>query len=140
MRPLHSVLSQAAVADAGPVPRIWFTSPAIEPPPLTSAMLVVFAIIGLALLLFILQPVPLDVTSLLVIVLLVVLEPWTTISPTDGIAGFSRGCCFPRHPRGSPHRWAWRPDDPRLDLLVHGPVDRASLEQRKRRAHDPCRV
>ncbi|WP_235853467.1 SLC13 family permease [Halosimplex salinum] len=52
-------------------------------------LLVVFAIIVGAVVFFITQPLPLDITALLVIVVLVVLEPWTTISPEDGIAGFS---------------------------------------------------
>ncbi|WP_425607713.1 SLC13 family permease [Natrononativus amylolyticus] len=52
-------------------------------------MLVVFAIIAVAVALFVTQPIPLDVTALLVIVVLVVLEPWTTISAEQGIAGFA---------------------------------------------------
>ncbi|WP_345781300.1 SLC13 family permease [Natronobeatus ordinarius] len=58
-------------------------------PPLTAEMLVVFAIIAIAVALFVVQPVPLDVTALGVIVALVVLEPWTTISADEGIAGFA---------------------------------------------------
>lgn len=60
------------------------TGPALSP-----AMLVVFSIILVAIILFIAQPIPLDITALLVIVALVVLQPWTTISPEDGIIGFS---------------------------------------------------
>ena len=52
-------------------------------------MLVVFAIIAIAVALFVTQPIPLDVTALFVIVVLVVFEPWTTISPAEGIAGFA---------------------------------------------------
>ncbi|WP_312908527.1 SLC13 family permease [Natronosalvus caseinilyticus] len=58
------------------------SSPTIE-------MLIVFCIIAVALALFITQPIPLDVTALLLIVVLVLLEPWTTISPEEGIAGFA---------------------------------------------------
>lgn len=60
------------------------TAPALSP-----AMLVVFSIILVTIILFITQPIPLDITALLVIVALVVLQPWTTISPEDGIIGFS---------------------------------------------------
>ncbi|MFP8956923.1 SLC13 family permease [Natrialbaceae archaeon A-CW3] len=52
-------------------------------------MLVVFAIIAVAVVLFVTQPIPLDVTALLVVVALVVLEPWTTITADEGISGFS---------------------------------------------------
>ncbi len=58
-------------------------------PTLTTEMLVVFAIIAVAVVLFVTQPIPLDVTALLVVVTLVLFEPWTTISATDAIAGFS---------------------------------------------------
>jgi di/tricarboxylate transporter len=58
-------------------------------PSLSTDMLVVFAIIAVAVFLFITQPIPLDITALLVVVSLVVLEPWTTISANEGIAGFS---------------------------------------------------
>ncbi len=58
-------------------------------PPVTSGMLVVFAIILVALALFVLEPVPIDITAIGIIVALVVLEPWTTISPEAGVSGFS---------------------------------------------------
>ena len=60
-----------------------------QPPPLSTEMVVVFAIIVVAVVLFVTQPIPLDVTALGVIVALVLLEPWTTIGPAEGIAGFS---------------------------------------------------
>ena len=60
-----------------------------ETPALSTEMLVVFAIIFVAVVLFITQPIPLDVTALLVVVALVVLEPWTTITPSQGISGFA---------------------------------------------------
>ncbi|MFD1587479.1 SLC13 family permease [Halorientalis brevis] len=55
----------------------------------TVEMLVVFAIVLLALVLFTTEPVAIDVTAILVMVLLIVLEPWTQISLEEGISGFS---------------------------------------------------
>ncbi|UPM45361.1 SLC13 family permease [Halocatena salina] len=52
-------------------------------------MLVVFAIILLTLVLFVTEWFPIDVTAILVMVLLMVLEPWTQISPQEGISGFA---------------------------------------------------
>jgi di/tricarboxylate transporter len=52
-------------------------------------MLVVFAIILLALVLFATEWFPIDVTAILIMVLLMVLEPWTQISPREGISGFA---------------------------------------------------
>ncbi|WP_101296738.1 SLC13 family permease [Halegenticoccus soli] len=52
-------------------------------------MLVTFAIILLALVLFTTEWLPIDVTAILVMVLLMVLEPWTQISPQEGISGFA---------------------------------------------------
>ncbi|ADJ13885.1 arsenite transport protein [Halalkalicoccus jeotgali B3] len=52
-------------------------------------MLVVFAIILLALVLFATEWYPIDVTAILIMVLLMVLEPWTQITPREGIAGFA---------------------------------------------------
>ena len=52
-------------------------------------MAVVFAIIVLAVALFVTGWLAPDVTALLTVVLLVVFEPWTTIGPADGIAGFA---------------------------------------------------
>jgi di/tricarboxylate transporter len=57
--------------------------------PVTVEMLVVFALILLALVLFATERFPVDVTAILVMVLLMVLEPWTQISPQEGISGFS---------------------------------------------------
>jgi di/tricarboxylate transporter len=56
-------------------------------PPLDVA--VVFGIILLAFALFVTEFVPMDVTAITVLVLLVILEPWTRISVADGFAGFS---------------------------------------------------
>jgi len=52
-------------------------------------MVVVFAVILLALLLFVTEPVPIDITAIALVVVLVVLEPWTTITPADGLSGFA---------------------------------------------------
>ncbi|MDS0293662.1 SLC13 family permease [Halogeometricum luteum] len=52
-------------------------------------MLVVFALILLALVLFATEWLPIDVTAILLMVLLMVLEPWTQISPREGISGFA---------------------------------------------------
>ncbi|WP_272942154.1 SLC13 family permease [Halococcus hamelinensis] len=58
-------------------------------PPITAGMVVVFAITLLAFGLFATERVPVDVTALLVLVALMVLEPWTQISAEEGVAGFS---------------------------------------------------
>ncbi|WP_372911739.1 SLC13 family permease [Salinigranum sp.] len=52
-------------------------------------MLVVFALILLALALFATERFPIDVTAILIMVLLMILEPWTQISPREGISGFA---------------------------------------------------
>ena len=58
-------------------------------PAVTVDMLVVLGIIGLALVLFIVEIVPIDITAIGIMVAVMLLEPWTHISPADGIAGFS---------------------------------------------------
>ncbi|WP_101296198.1 SLC13 family permease [Halegenticoccus soli] len=52
-------------------------------------MLVIFVLILLALVLFATERFPIDVTAILIMVLLMVLEPWTQISPREGISGFA---------------------------------------------------
>ncbi|WP_254538570.1 SLC13 family permease [Halomarina litorea] len=52
-------------------------------------MLVVFALIVLALVLFSTEWLPIDVTAILVMVLLMIFEPWTQITPREGISGFA---------------------------------------------------
>ncbi|MFU8867044.1 SLC13 family permease [Natronococcus sp.] len=52
-------------------------------------MLLVFAIIGLALVLFVTEPVPIDITAIGIMFLLIVLEPWTQIDASTGVGGFS---------------------------------------------------
>ncbi len=58
-------------------------------PSVTAEMFVVFALILLALVLFATERFPIDVTAILVMVLLMILEPWTQISPREGISGFA---------------------------------------------------
>jgi len=60
-----------------------------EIPPLTTEILVIFAIIVLALILFITEPIPIDIVAIAVLVALVVLEPWTQIDPATGVGGFA---------------------------------------------------
>lgn len=52
-------------------------------------MLVVLGVIALALAFFLTEVVPTDVTAIGIIVVVVLLEPWTHIGPTDGLSGFS---------------------------------------------------
>jgi di/tricarboxylate transporter len=58
-------------------------------PPITTDMLVVFGITVLAFSLFASEIVPVDVTALIVMVVLMLLQPWTHISVSEGISGFS---------------------------------------------------
>ncbi|MFC6836784.1 SLC13 family permease [Halomarina ordinaria] len=52
-------------------------------------MVVVFGVVLLALVLFTTELLPVDVTAIVLMVLLILLEPWTQISPEEGISGFS---------------------------------------------------
>ena len=52
-------------------------------------MVVVGLVVLGAVVLFVTEWLPVDVTAIAVMVTLVVLEPWTGISPTEGISGFS---------------------------------------------------
>ncbi|SFC50789.1 Di-and tricarboxylate transporter [Halobiforma haloterrestris] len=56
---------------------------------LTTGALFVFLLIAVALVLFVTEPVPIDVTAIGIMVSLMILEPWTGVTPSDGIAGFS---------------------------------------------------
>ncbi|SEQ75932.1 SLC13 family permease [Natrinema salaciae] len=58
-------------------------------PDATTDMFVVFGVVGLALVLFLTERLPIDVTAILLIVVLVVLEPWTGVDPETGISGFA---------------------------------------------------
>ena len=65
-------------------------SPAVQglgSTPVTADMFVVFALILLAVVLFTTERFPINVTAILLMVLLIVLEPWTQISPQEGISG-----------------------------------------------------
>lgn len=56
---------------------------------LTTGMLIVFGLILLAGGLFAVEVVPNEMAALSLLVLLVVLEPWTQVSPTEAISGFA---------------------------------------------------
>ncbi|MFB6269995.1 MAG: SLC13 family permease [Halobacterium sp.] len=58
-------------------------------PPVTFEMAVVFALVAATLVLFVTEALPLDVTAVLVMVTLMVLEPWTNIGVAEGLSGFS---------------------------------------------------
>jgi len=58
-------------------------------PPLTTEIALIFAIIAIALVLFITEPLPIDIVAIAVVVTLVVLEPWTGVDAATGIGGFS---------------------------------------------------
>jgi di/tricarboxylate transporter len=58
-------------------------------PDVTTDVLVVFGVVAFALVLFLTERLPIDVTAILLIVVLVVLEPWTGIDPETGISGFA---------------------------------------------------
>ena len=60
-----------------------------EIPPLTAEILVLFAIIFVALSLFVFEPLPIDIVAIAVVVTLVVLEPWTGVDAATGIGGFA---------------------------------------------------
>ena len=50
---------------------------------------VVFAVVLGALVLFVTEWLPIDVTAILIMVVLVLLEPWTQVSTTESLSGFS---------------------------------------------------
>ncbi|WP_425499732.1 SLC13 family permease [Halorarum halobium] len=58
-------------------------------PPVTTDMLVVFGVVLLALFLFVTELLPIDITAIFIIVVLTLLSPWTNVSVTEGISGFS---------------------------------------------------
>ncbi|WP_436935227.1 SLC13 family permease [Halovenus marina] len=60
-----------------------------EIPPLTTEILVVFAIIGVAIVLFITEPLPIDITAIGVMFTLIALEPWTGVDAEMGVSGFA---------------------------------------------------
>ncbi|WP_137286707.1 SLC13 family permease [Halorussus salinisoli] len=56
---------------------------------LTPGVIVVFFVILTALVLFVTEPVPIDITAIGIMVALMVLEPWTQVSPAEGVSGFA---------------------------------------------------
>ena len=58
-------------------------------PSLTPSMLVVFGIVAVALVFFIFELLPIDLTAVSVMLSLMLLEPWTEISTTEGLSGFA---------------------------------------------------
>ncbi|WP_394347536.1 SLC13 family permease [Natronomonas salsuginis] len=60
----------------------------VEIPPLTTAILLVFAIVAVALVLFVIEPIPIDITAIGVMVALIVL-PGTGIDAAEGVGGFA---------------------------------------------------
>jgi len=62
---------------------------ATEVPPVTTDMVVVLLVVLGAIVLFVTEWLPVDVTAIGIMVTLIVLEPWTQVTPTEGIAGFS---------------------------------------------------
>jgi di/tricarboxylate transporter len=59
------------------------------PLPVPFDVFVVLAVIGVTLVLFVRQPVPIDATAVGLMVTLILLGPWTGVSPEEGISGFS---------------------------------------------------
>ncbi|MFD1599853.1 SLC13 family permease [Halobellus rarus] len=57
--------------------------------PVSVDVLVVLAVVAAALVLFVLQPVSIDTTAIALMVTLILLEPWTGVSPQEGVSGFS---------------------------------------------------
>ena len=55
----------------------------------TVGVALVFLVILVALVLFFFEPVPIDVTAIGIMVALMVLAPWTGISPEEGLSGFA---------------------------------------------------
>ncbi|WP_368407715.1 SLC13 family permease [Halorussus amylolyticus] len=52
-------------------------------------IVVVFLVVLVALALFATEPVPIDITAIGIMVALMVLEPWTRVSPAEGVSGFA---------------------------------------------------
>ncbi len=61
----------------------------VSSPELTVPIVVVFGLVLLALVLFITEVVRIDVTAILLMVLVVLLSPWTGVDATAGLSGFS---------------------------------------------------
>jgi di/tricarboxylate transporter len=65
-------------------PQVLETAP--EP---TTSMFVVLGIMAAALLFFVTEWLPIDITAIGVMVVVILLEPWTGVGPQDGISGFA---------------------------------------------------
>ncbi|WP_233125125.1 SLC13 family permease [Halorubrum sp. SD683] len=57
--------------------------------PVSLDVLVVLGVVAVALVLFVLQPVSIDTTAIALMVALILLGPWTGVSPEEGVSGFS---------------------------------------------------
>ncbi|WP_255246160.1 SLC13 family permease [Halolamina sp. CBA1230] len=57
--------------------------------PVSVDVLVVLGVVAVALVLFVLQPVSIDTTAIALMVALILLGPWTGVSPEEGVSGFS---------------------------------------------------
>ncbi|WP_237560370.1 SLC13 family permease [Halolamina rubra] len=57
--------------------------------PVSVDVLVVLAVVCVALTLFIFQPVSIDTTAIALMVVLILLGPWTGVTPEEGVSGFS---------------------------------------------------
>ena len=64
-------------------------SAGVTVPPLSTEILLIFALILVALVLFVTEPLPIDIIAIAVLVSLVVLEPWTGVDAATGISGFA---------------------------------------------------
>ena len=81
-------LMPALLAASSPVlALLWVVGQSL--PAVTTDMLVVMGIVLLALGLFISEVLPIDVTALGLMVIVMLLEPWTHVGPSDGISGFA---------------------------------------------------
>ena len=58
-------------------------------PPVTLGTALVFGLVAVALVLFVTEALPSDVTAIGVLVALAVLEPWTGVSAAEAIGGFA---------------------------------------------------
>ena len=58
-------------------------------PAVTVGALIVFLVILVAFVLFVTEPVPVDITAIGIMVTLIILGPWTGVSPREGVSGFS---------------------------------------------------
>jgi len=57
--------------------------------PVSLDVFVVLAVVAIALTLFVFQPVSIDTTAIALMVALILLGPWTGVSPEEGVSGFS---------------------------------------------------